>query len=77
MEIKMEIKIKLNEEKEIVLDEAEARELYTRLKNLFDSNYTITYPSYPNYPDGTLPRNPIGSGNPIVSYKTIPCWLIH
>ena len=53
MEIKMEFKIKLNEEKEIVLNELEARNLYARLKNLFD-NYPINYPincpiNYPIY----------------------------
>lgn len=60
MEIEMKIKIKLNEKKTIELNEAEAREIFFKLKEIYDTNNVtyipITYPRL--YPQVTYEYSP-------------------
>ena len=61
MEVNLQVKIKLKEGKEIVLDKIEAKELFAKLKDIFIiGDYTPYYPIYSN--------------NPPITYKDIPTW---
>jgi len=44
MEIKQEITIIFDDNKELKLTETEAKQIYNKLKEMFGENYTVTYP---------------------------------
>ena len=52
METKIQVKIKMNNNKEVILDQEEARELYWKLKEVFekDTVYVPYQPYIPVYP---------------------------
>jgi hypothetical protein len=50
MDIKVNIKIKMEKGKEINLNSDEAKELYYKLKDLYEKQPVTVYPYNPSYP---------------------------
>jgi len=55
MNIKIEVKIKLDKKGTVTLNSDEAKELYFKLKDIYDNKYSyIPYPNYPWYQPGIV-----------------------
>jgi len=57
MEAKIQVKIKMDNDKEVILDQKEAKELFEKLREIFTKDQTYVpiwvekwYPTYPYYP---------------------------
>ena len=52
MDVNIEVKIKMDKGKEIILKDEEARELFLKLKGIYEKEKTTEYvPWYPYYPN--------------------------
>jgi hypothetical protein len=71
MNINVEIKIKLDNGTEIILKDNDAKELYFKLKELYEQKETyIPYPVYPTYP---VISQPWKWHEPWYTYPVITC----
>lgn len=77
MEAKIQVKIKMEKGKEITLNQEEAKELFLKLKEIYDQPEKITYiPTYPIYRDWTwkpVPYTPCWTttaGTATITYST-------
>jgi hypothetical protein len=74
MDIKISIKIKLEKGKEIILDGDDAKQLYFKLKELYETkNNYIPYPVYQNAPWITWSSHPGDTYEWKYSPYTITC----
>jgi hypothetical protein len=73
MEVNVEVKIKIGKEKQIVLKNEDAKELYLKLKELYEQKTEyVPYPYYPTTYPTTYP-SPWVWKEPYYIYNPITC----